>query len=508
MDPQQRLLLELAWEGLEDAGIAPGSLSGSPTGVFMGIAAPDFNVRQLRAGSVLRADAYAATGNAFSVAAGRISYLLGLQGPNLALDTACSSSLVAVAMAVQSLRDGHSDLALAGGVNLMLAPETTVGMCKLRALAPDGRCKTFDAGADGYVPRRGRRNRGVEASLGRHGRGRSDPRRDPRRGGEPRRPQQRAHRSERLRAAGRDPRRAPGRGARPVRRRLPGGPRHGDRAGRPDRTARRGGRARAGPRAGPAAARRVREDQLRTSRGGGRDGRPDQAGPQPAPFRDPAAPPPGPADPARRLGLAATGDPDASDAVGAGSACPDRRAELVRVQRHQRTRARRRGADAGHTGRRAGTSGAAPADLRADRTRAARAGGEIRRAARGVPGLAPRSRAHRGGGARRVGAPGSGGRRCRRDRACAARVRRRCAGSDAPGGCRHAGTPHRVAVSPDTARSTSAWSARSRRASRPCAPRWNGATRCSGSTSTGRCSPSCTRSPGSRRRPSACSATG
>jgi microcystin synthetase protein McyG len=151
MDPQQRLLLELAWEGLEDAGIAPGSLSGSPTGVFMGIAAPDFNVRQLRAGSVLRADAYAATGNAFSVAAGRISYLLGLQGPNLALDTACSSSLVAVAMAVQSLRDGHSDLALAGGVNLMLAPETTVGMCKLRALAPDGRCKTFDAGADGYV---------------------------------------------------------------------------------------------------------------------------------------------------------------------------------------------------------------------------------------------------------------------------------------------------------------------------------------------------------------------
>jgi amino acid adenylation domain-containing protein len=151
MDPQQRLLLELAWEGLEDAAITPDRVAGSRTGVFVGIAAPDFNVRQLRNGSLQRADAYSATGNAFSVAAGRISYLLGLQGPNLALDTACSSSLVAVAMAVQSLRDGHADMALAGGVNLMLAPETTVGMCKLRALAPDGRCKTFDAAADGYV---------------------------------------------------------------------------------------------------------------------------------------------------------------------------------------------------------------------------------------------------------------------------------------------------------------------------------------------------------------------
>jgi acyl transferase domain-containing protein len=151
MDPQQRLLLELAWEGLEDAGLAPERLAGSKTGVFVGISATDYSTRQLRVGEMRQPDAYSATGNAFSVAGGRISYVLGLEGPNLSLDTACSSSLVTVALAVQSLRDGHSDQAIAGGVNLMLTPETFIGMCKLKALAPDGRCRTFDAGASGYV---------------------------------------------------------------------------------------------------------------------------------------------------------------------------------------------------------------------------------------------------------------------------------------------------------------------------------------------------------------------
>jgi amino acid adenylation domain-containing protein len=151
MDPQQRLLLELAWESLEDAALAADELAGSATGVFVGISAGDYGIRQGRADQSSDLHAYAATGNAFSVAAGRISYVLGLQGPNLALDTACSSSLVAVALAVQSLRDRHCDQAIAGGVNLMLTPETTVAMCRLRALAPDARCRSFDAGADGYV---------------------------------------------------------------------------------------------------------------------------------------------------------------------------------------------------------------------------------------------------------------------------------------------------------------------------------------------------------------------
>jgi amino acid adenylation domain-containing protein len=151
MDPQQRLLLELAWEALENAGAAPERLSGSRTGVFVGISSRDYGIRHSHDHVSARIDAYSATGNAFSVAAGRISYVLGLQGPNLALDTACSSSLVAVALAVQSLRDRHSDIAMAGGVNLMLTPETTIGMCRLRALSPDARCRTFDAAADGYV---------------------------------------------------------------------------------------------------------------------------------------------------------------------------------------------------------------------------------------------------------------------------------------------------------------------------------------------------------------------
>lgn len=151
MDPQQRLLLELAWEGIEDAALAADGLAASRTGVYVGISSRDYGIRYGSGGSAAGFDAYSATGTAFSVAAGRISYVLGLQGPNLALDTACSSSLVAVALAVQALRDGHCDQALAGGVNLMLAPETTLVMCRLRALSSDGRCRTFDEAASGYV---------------------------------------------------------------------------------------------------------------------------------------------------------------------------------------------------------------------------------------------------------------------------------------------------------------------------------------------------------------------
>lgn len=149
MDPQQRLLLEVAWEALEDAGIPIEELAGSRTGVFVGINSADY-LQLLAADGLSCVDAYVATGNTSSVAAGRLSYLLGLRGPAIALDTACSSSLVAVHLALQSLRSGESDLAVVGGVNLQLSPATTIGLAKLQALAPDGRCKAFDASADGY----------------------------------------------------------------------------------------------------------------------------------------------------------------------------------------------------------------------------------------------------------------------------------------------------------------------------------------------------------------------
>jgi acyl transferase domain-containing protein/acyl carrier protein len=149
MDPQQRLLLELSWEALEDAGVPPERVSGTATGVFVGISTNDYGRYQLR--DPLLIDAWAGTGNARSIAANRISYELGLSGPSLAVDTACSSSLVALHLACQSLRAGECEKALVGGVNVMLSPELTMIFAKAGLMAPDGRCKVFDARADGYV---------------------------------------------------------------------------------------------------------------------------------------------------------------------------------------------------------------------------------------------------------------------------------------------------------------------------------------------------------------------
>jgi myxalamid-type polyketide synthase MxaB len=150
MDPQQRLLLEVAWDALEHAGVSPGSLSGSQTGVFVGICTSDYSYMLTASGDSAN-DLYAGTGSSFSIAAGRLSYVLGLQGPCMALDTACSASLVAAHLAVESLRRRECNMALVGGVNLVLSPVPTMVTCKGRMLAFDGRCKTFDASADGYV---------------------------------------------------------------------------------------------------------------------------------------------------------------------------------------------------------------------------------------------------------------------------------------------------------------------------------------------------------------------
>ncbi|MEV7192284.1 amino acid adenylation domain-containing protein [Streptomyces sp. NPDC093510] len=149
MDPRQRLLLELAWSAIESAGIAPGTLRGSDTGVFIG--GDEFINDYLRqAAAQLGEEPYLATGTTLSFAAGRISYKLGLHGASMVLSTACSSSLVALHTAVRAIRHGECAMAVVGAGKLLIGPEETVQLCKLRALAPDGRSKVFAAGADGY----------------------------------------------------------------------------------------------------------------------------------------------------------------------------------------------------------------------------------------------------------------------------------------------------------------------------------------------------------------------
>ena len=151
MDPQQRLALEVAWEAIENAAQPFDRLAGSATGVFLGIGTSDYLQLHTGLDDLERIDAYLATGNSHSVAAGRLSYVLGLQGPSLSVDTACSSSLVAVHLACQSLRAGDCRMALAGGVNTILWVDNTISLSKARMLAPDGRSKTFDAAANGFV---------------------------------------------------------------------------------------------------------------------------------------------------------------------------------------------------------------------------------------------------------------------------------------------------------------------------------------------------------------------
>ena len=151
MDPQQRVLLEVAWEALEHAGQGPQKRARGRTGVFIGMTSADYSDRFYRARDLTQFNAYFASGIARSVAAGRISYALGLEGPNLSIDTACSSSLVAIHTACLYLRSGECQMALAGGVTAILSPELTVAFSKAHMLSPEGRCKTFDAEANGFV---------------------------------------------------------------------------------------------------------------------------------------------------------------------------------------------------------------------------------------------------------------------------------------------------------------------------------------------------------------------
>ena len=147
MDPQQRLVLECSWEAIEQAGISTDDIQGSNTGVFIGICGTDY----LDALAPEAVDPYTSLGAALSVVPGRVAYLFGFTGPSMAVDTACSSSLVATHLAVNSLRRGETDMAIAGGVALHLSPSGFIAFSKTGMLSPSGRCKTFDNSADGYV---------------------------------------------------------------------------------------------------------------------------------------------------------------------------------------------------------------------------------------------------------------------------------------------------------------------------------------------------------------------
>ena len=149
MDPQHRILLEMTWEALERANIDPRSLKNTQTGIYLGLTNSDYG--RLLLDDPRTVDGYTGVGAAASIAAGRVAYFLGTHGPALSIDTACSSSLLAVHQAMQSLRRGEIDLAIVGAANLILSPEMNISFSRTRMLSRDGRCKTFDASADGYV---------------------------------------------------------------------------------------------------------------------------------------------------------------------------------------------------------------------------------------------------------------------------------------------------------------------------------------------------------------------
>ncbi|MBF0100073.1 MAG: SDR family NAD(P)-dependent oxidoreductase [Desulfobacterales bacterium] len=150
LDPQQRVLLEVTWEALEHANQSQQHVFGKSVGLYIGISTFDYASRRMSLQAPDRIDAYYVSGTVLSAAAGRLSYILGLTGPSMSVDTACSSSLVSVHLACQSLRNRECNMAIAGGVGLILAPEPSINFCKAKMLSPDGRCKTFDASADGY----------------------------------------------------------------------------------------------------------------------------------------------------------------------------------------------------------------------------------------------------------------------------------------------------------------------------------------------------------------------
>jgi len=151
MDPQQRWMLELTWSALENAGLVPSQLRGKRVGLFMTTGEADYGRRSVWSGDPAGITTYSKLGNLRAMAPGRVAHVLGFSGPAIFIDTTCSSSLAAVHLAAQSLRTGDCDVAIAGGVNLILGPEETIGVARLQAMSPSGNCRPFDADADGYI---------------------------------------------------------------------------------------------------------------------------------------------------------------------------------------------------------------------------------------------------------------------------------------------------------------------------------------------------------------------
>ena len=345
MDPQHRLLLEVAWESLERAGQSPSRLAGSRTGVFVGVAAMDYAYLQMRHHEISDLDLYFGTGTAHSVAAGRLSYTLDLRGPSVAVDTACSSSLVAVHLACQSLRLRDCDMALGGGVNVVLCPDGYVATSRARMMSMTGRCHTFDASADGYVRAEGcglvvlkRLSDAVangDTILGRH----------PRYGTEPGRPEQRPDRTQPAGTGAGHPRRARRRRHRAARGELRRSARDRHHAWRSNRDAgaRRG--VRAGAPGSEAAVGWIGQDQHRPPRSGRGHCRPHQSGAGAPARHNPPAPALRTPQPVYRVGPVAGDGADAQRAVAKERHRAARgRGELVRFQRDERAPCSRRGA--------------------------------------------------------------------------------------------------------------------------------------------------------------------
>ena len=238
MDPQQRWLLETAWEAMEDAGEKPAEWRGSKTGVFVGIASNEYGSIQMMGEAGI--DMHTNSGSTLSIASNRISYLYDFKGPSVSVDTACSSALVAINLACKSIWSGDSTAALAGGVNALLMPDSSIGFSKATMLSPSGQCFAFDERANGYVRGEGAGMIMIKKLVRRAEGRRSHLRDDQSGGGQPGRQHlvdDRAGSGH----AGRDAARGlrSGRdGAEP--RYLHGGARHGHARGRPDRDARAG----------------------------------------------------------------------------------------------------------------------------------------------------------------------------------------------------------------------------------------------------------------------------
>ena len=333
VDPQHRLLLEVSWEALEDAGIVAGDIAQTKAGVYVGVIGSDYALMQSR--NLAELDVFSGTGSSHAILANRLSYVLNLNGPSIALDTACSSSLVTVHLACQSLRRREIDLALAGGVNLILSPEMTVTLTKAHMMAADGRCNTFDASASGYVRGEGCGMvvlKRLSDAVAAHDRILAL---DPRQRGQPRRAEQRVVGAERAGAGGRDPGGAARCRFAAAAHRVYRGARHRDPPGRPDRDRGPALGVRSRPCGRSAAAGRLGEDQYRTpgKRGGNRRAGEDH--PRPAARSDSPAPAPAHGQPALATRGDADRDPHGHASLAARGGAAPRGSQLVRLRGNQ-----------------------------------------------------------------------------------------------------------------------------------------------------------------------------